>query len=59
VPDPEPTAVPPETGLARGRWEAPAWAFWTVVAVAAVAGLAWLLVALRTRTGRGTGTDAR
>jgi hypothetical protein len=52
-PSPQP---PPETGLARGRWEAPAWAFWAVAAAAVVGGLAWLLVSLRmraTRSGRG------
>lgn len=26
--------VRPEPGLARGAWEAPAWAFWAVLAVA-------------------------
>ena len=44
----------PETGLAGGRWEAPAWVFWAVAAAAVVAGLAWLLVSLRMRANRGT-----
>ena len=26
----------PEPGLARGRWEAPAWAFWVALAVVLV-----------------------
>jgi hypothetical protein len=60
VPDPAPPSpaqLAPETGLARGRWEAPAWAFWVVAAAAVVGGLAWLLISLRmraTRSSRGT-----
>lgn len=33
----------PEPGLARGRWEAPAWAFWAMLAVILSAALAYLL----------------
>jgi hypothetical protein len=43
------TVERPSGGLARGRWEAPAWAFVLVAAAALVGGLAWLAVALRTR----------
>ena len=50
------TTTPPqpssETGLARGRWEAPAWAFWAVAAAALIGGLAWLLVTVRSRAAR-------
>ena len=40
---------PTETGLAAGRWEAPAWAFWAVMIAAVVAGMAWVAVAVRGR----------
>jgi len=39
----------PPPGLARGRWEAPAWAFWLVAASAVLGGLAWIALAIRTR----------
>lgn len=39
----------PPPGLARGRWEAPAWAFWLVAAAALLGGLAWIALALRAR----------
>jgi hypothetical protein len=39
----------PEPGLARGRWESPAWIFWAVAAAALVGAIAWLALALRTR----------
>jgi hypothetical protein len=39
----------PEPGLARGRWEAPAWVFYAALAAAAAFGLAWLAVAIRAR----------
>jgi hypothetical protein len=55
VTDPAPPDPAPETGLARGRWEAPAWAFWVVAAAALVGGLAWLLVSLRMRATRANG----
>jgi hypothetical protein len=41
----------PEAGLARGRWEAPSWAFVVVAVAALLGGLAWLAVALRMRKG--------
>jgi hypothetical protein len=37
----------PEPGLARGRWEAPVWVFWAVIAVTAAAGIAWAVRGLR------------
>lgn len=33
---PTETVTRPEPGLARGKWEAPAWAFWVALAVAIV-----------------------
>lgn len=30
------TVTRPDPGLARGKWEAPAWAFWVVLAVVVV-----------------------
>jgi hypothetical protein len=30
------TVTRPDPGLARGKWEAPAWAFWVALAVVAV-----------------------
>lgn len=54
---PDPSTAPsetverPEGGLARGRWEAPPWAFVVVAVAALLGGLAWLAVALRTRRG--------
>jgi hypothetical protein len=33
---PTETVTRPDPGLARGKWEAPAWAFWVVLAVAVV-----------------------
>ena len=42
----------PDPGLARGRWEAPAWAFWVVAVAAVVGGLAWLALSIRSRRSR-------
>jgi len=39
----------PEPGLARGRWEAPAWLFVVVAALAIAGGMAWLLYGLSRR----------
>lgn len=39
----------PEPGLARGRWEAPAWLFYAVAVAALVGGLGWALTALRAK----------
>lgn len=33
----------PEPGLARGKWEAPAWVFWVILAVVALGSLGYLL----------------
>ncbi len=33
----------PEPGLARGKWEAPAWAFWVVLALVLLASVAYVL----------------
>lgn len=30
------TVTRPDPGLARGKWEAPAWAFWVALAVVAI-----------------------
>jgi hypothetical protein len=55
LPVPGPSTAPtesvdrPDPGLARGRWEAPPWAFYVVLAAAIVGGLTWLALALRTR----------
>jgi hypothetical protein len=40
---------PDQPGLAHGRWEAPAWAFYVTAGVAVLGGLTWLAVSLRTR----------
>jgi hypothetical protein len=37
------TVTRPEPGLARGAWEAPAWAFWLALALVVLAGAAYLL----------------
>ena len=42
----------PDPGLARGRWEAPSWAFWAVALAAILGGLTWLALAIRTRRNR-------
>jgi hypothetical protein len=39
----------PDAGLARGRWEAPAWMFWAVAAAALIGAVAWIALALRAR----------
>ena len=46
------TLLRPEPGLARGRWEAPTWLFYALLAAAVVVGLVWATTALR---GRRTG----
>ena len=42
-PEPEATEVVtrPDPGLARGRWEAPAWFFWVVLVVVVAAAAAY------------------
>lgn len=41
--EPTETVTRPDPGLARGKWEAPAWAFWVVLAVVVVGGALYLL----------------
>lgn len=45
IPAPEATEVVtrPDPGLARGKWEAPAWAFWAMLGVVLVGALAYAL----------------
>jgi hypothetical protein len=33
----------PDPGLARGKWEAPAWAFWALLAIVLVGAAAYVL----------------
>jgi hypothetical protein len=52
------TVTRPDPGLARGRWEAPAWAFWVVLVVILVASTAYLLrrlglLRLKSESGKG------
>ena len=46
---PSETVERPEPGLARGRWEGPAWVFYVVAAVAILGGLSWGILAWRAR----------
>jgi hypothetical protein len=39
------TVERPEPGLARGRWEAPAWFFYAVLAATVLGSIAWAFVA--------------
>jgi hypothetical protein len=43
------TVERPEPGLARGRWEAPAWFFYAVLALAIAGSAAWAIAARRRR----------
>lgn len=47
APSPSPSATElvtrPDPGLARGRWEAPAWVFWVMLAVVLLGAGAYLL----------------
>ncbi|MDB4945267.1 MAG: hypothetical protein JWP97_4801 [Labilithrix sp.] len=56
--DPEPapsaagateTVVRPDPGLARGRWEAPAWAFWAILAAVVIGMAAYVIARQRAR----------
>jgi hypothetical protein len=40
---PTETVTRPDPGLARGKWEAPAWAFWLALAVIAVGTTVYVL----------------
>jgi hypothetical protein len=41
----------PEPGLARGRWEAPAWVFFAIAATTVAAGLVWAIRSWRSLRG--------
>jgi hypothetical protein len=43
------TVERPEPGLARGRWEGPAWVFYVIAAAAILGGLSWAVLAWRAR----------
>ncbi len=51
APAPAPSEVVdrPDPGLARGRWEAPRWAFALIAALTVIGGLVWLAITLRAR----------
>ena len=60
---PAPTATEvvtrPEPGLARGKWEAPVWAFWVVLAVVILGTAAYVLRRLGIlRVGQGKSEEA-
>jgi hypothetical protein len=40
---PTETVTRPDPGLARGKWEAPAWAFWLALALIAIGTTAYVL----------------
>jgi hypothetical protein len=40
---PTETVTRPDPGLARGKWEAPAWAFWRALALIAIGTTAYVL----------------
>ena len=40
---PTETVTRPDPGLARGKWEAPAWAFWLALALVVVGTAAYVL----------------
>jgi hypothetical protein len=40
---PTETVTRPDPGIARGKWEAPAWAFWLALALIAVGTTAYVL----------------
>lgn len=40
---PTETVTRPDPGLARGKWEAPAWAFWVVLAVVVLGATLYVL----------------
>jgi hypothetical protein len=43
-PQPTEEVIRPEPGLARGKWEAPAWAFWVALTVALLLVGIWVAV---------------
>lgn len=42
----------PEPGIARGKWEAPSWAFWTILALVVVGSAVYLLFRLGVLRGK-------
>jgi len=40
---PTETVARPDPGLARGKWEAPAWVFWAVLAVVVASAVAYVM----------------
>lgn len=42
----------PEPGLAKGRWEAPSWVFWSIALVTIALGAGWAAKALQARIAR-------
>jgi hypothetical protein len=54
APPPAPSEIVerPDPGLARGRWEAPRWAFALVAALTVLGGLVWIALAVRARRSR-------
>ena len=40
---PTETVTRPDPGIARGKWEAPAWAFWLALALLAIGTTAYVL----------------
>ena len=51
APSPSEIVERPDAGLARGRWEAPRWAFALIAALTILGGLVWLAITLRARRG--------
>jgi hypothetical protein len=50
---PREAVVRPDSGIARGLWEAPAWVFYLVAATAIAGGIVWLVVIVRSRRSSG------
>lgn len=48
------TVERPEPGIARGRWEAPAWCFYAVAIAALLGSAIWIATTLRARRARRT-----
>ncbi|MGO9833042.1 MAG: hypothetical protein ACLP1X_02370 [Polyangiaceae bacterium] len=46
---PREAVVRPDPGLARGLWEAPAWVFYLVAALAIVGAVVWVVAVVRSR----------
>jgi hypothetical protein len=46
---PSETVTRPDPGLARGKWEAPGWVLWTILAVATITVVLYLVERFVTR----------